>query len=485
MFRVSRNGEMIDAFPTWLAAVEWLAAQPHGTPSEAETVARLLRDATFRAPINFATSAGAWAIGPSPEPAPAPAEPAPPSEPDPPTAPPETPHAELSASGCERWWNCPASVRLSRGMPDRPSAAAAKGTAAHEVARLCLTLGQDAVEYVARTVLGVAITSDMAEAVQGYVDDCRTLSHLPTHVELTVSLAALQPPSPMFGTADFVAWDRDTRTLYVRDFKHGYHAVSAVGNKQLRYYALGVVCTPAAIPAGDPIPERVEITIYQPNGIGPAIKRETFDYGELLAWARELMDRAQATKDLNAPAVAGPWCKFCRVSGQCSAQAEKALADARAEFDVVLGAYRLPDVRLLTPAERGQIHRSAEGVRDFLDAIHEAIEAAPDGTGFKVVRTTGRRTWRDPIAAANTLRAVYEVDPMTAPEVVGPAEAERRVAEKTRDNFKTKKAATDAAKASLRSLTVTPLSGVAVVPEADPRPALHTNGSEFNEVTTP
>ena len=46
----------------------------------------------------------------------------------------ETPaHALLSASSAERWMNCPASVRLSEGMPDLAGDPAREGTLAQDV----------------------------------------------------------------------------------------------------------------------------------------------------------------------------------------------------------------------------------------------------------------------------------------------------------------------------------------------------------------
>lgn len=45
-----------------------------------------------------------------------------------------TVHARLSASGAERWMECPPSIKLSKGRPDTASQFAAEGTLAHAVA---------------------------------------------------------------------------------------------------------------------------------------------------------------------------------------------------------------------------------------------------------------------------------------------------------------------------------------------------------------
>ena len=82
-------------------------------------------------------------------------------------------HSEIGASGAKRWMNCPGSVRLCRTIPNESSAAAEEGTAAHELAETCLKSGQDAVEFIDRTVHGFTVDEDMAEAVQVYLDYIR------------------------------------------------------------------------------------------------------------------------------------------------------------------------------------------------------------------------------------------------------------------------------------------------------------------------
>src|SRR5690606_30590166 len=47
-------------------------------------------------------------------------------------------HALLSASGSERWLNCPGSVRLEQDFPDTTSPYAQEGTAAHELSEIML-----------------------------------------------------------------------------------------------------------------------------------------------------------------------------------------------------------------------------------------------------------------------------------------------------------------------------------------------------------
>ncbi len=52
-------------------------------------------------------------------------------------------HALLSPSSAERWMQCPGSVALSYGAPDSSSEYADEGTAAHELAAMCLRAYHD------------------------------------------------------------------------------------------------------------------------------------------------------------------------------------------------------------------------------------------------------------------------------------------------------------------------------------------------------
>ena len=86
-------------------------------------------------------------------------------------------HADLSPSSAGRWMKCAGSVVLSQGIEDKGSEYALEGTAAHDVAAMCLTSGADAAAYVGRLIdakgTEVPVTEDMAENVQVYVDAVR------------------------------------------------------------------------------------------------------------------------------------------------------------------------------------------------------------------------------------------------------------------------------------------------------------------------
>lgn len=434
----------------------------------------------------------------------------------------ERAHSELGASSCPRWWNCPASVRLQRGQPDNAGPEAQKGTAAHEVAEMCLRSGQDAIEFHGRVVNGVEIDDKISEGVQVYLDDVRSLIPdviLPSQLQIEVGfdLAPLNPPAPMFGTADAVAYVPVWRKLYVKDYKNGFIHVDAT-SEQLRYYALGAMLT-----APGPVSE-VEVTIVQPNGLGEAVRRATFDATELAEWSIELMDRARATQEPDAPAVAGKWCTHCRVRATCSARASAALAGAQVEFTnepmpwcgdcdgqggtpqdrqipcvacggtgekptPIIPAIRPPEIRLLTAEQIAGILTSLPILEGWIKDVEKHAlallsrgEAVP---GWKLAPNRPSTKWINPDDAAAMLGAVHEIDPYEPREVLSFAKARDKLAEVTRPNFKTKKDATEAAAKALRPMTRTASTGVVLAPDSDPRAAVSAGGSEFECLPAP
>ena len=104
---------------------------------------------------------------------------------------------------------CPGSIRLSRALPVPPTTEyAQEGTRAHALAELCLTRHVDPDFFIGMEIEGGIVTEDMAEFVAVFVGHCRALQNRPNTrwwVERKFNLGSLNPPGPMFGTADFVA----------------------------------------------------------------------------------------------------------------------------------------------------------------------------------------------------------------------------------------------------------------------------------------
>mgnify|MGYP005814571999 CR=1 FL=1 len=410
-------------------------------------------------------------------------------------------HAALGASSCYRWWNCPGSLNLAEhlrattGLVEVTSSYAQEGTDAHTLAHICLLKGQDAIEYIDRVVNERVVDDEMASAVQVYLDVCHGLMKQPGIECLTekrFNLKALNPPGPMFGTADFVAIDKANKKITIVDLKYGKGInVEAEDNPQLKYYALGVICALFNIPI-----TTIEAIIVQPRGTGRPVKRTSYKASELFDWSTELMKRAAATRDPNAPRAAGSWCRFCPAAGSCPTQAEAAYSAAQIEFTADPGPgveiippsnlpAKLPELRLLTPQQLGDMKRQFPILKQFMEAVDDALRAYVaqgfEGTGWKLAAGEGNRQWMNEDQAARDLVSKHGLGPSETHDIVmiSPAEAERRLVAKLREaGFKAKDAQA-LVKAELAKMTVRPATAPRLVEESHPNPGLPAPGSEF------
>jgi hypothetical protein len=398
-------------------------------------------------------------------------------------------HATLSASGAYRWWTCLGSPRMEAEFPASTSIYAAEGTAAHELAHLCLINGQDAAEYVDRVVADHTIDAAAADNVQVYLDVCRVYIADPDYecfFEKKFSLESLHPPVPMFGTSDFVALSRRLRRLVVIDYKHGRGVVVEVeDNPQLKYYALGAML---AFPR-DRIDE-IETIVVQPRAGGAAVRRCSYDSVDILGWSVALIERAELTMAADAPLTPGDHCGFCRASGGCPAQAAASLAVAQMEFADVLNGAKIvpPDTSRLSNSDIGILLHQAEALDEFVKGLRATaqrlIEHGEDIPGWKIVPKRASRKWKfsDPPETAKVL-AKYGLTEATiwTRDLVSPAQAEAALAKSLRvmDPSLKAKDAEIAAKDALRSYIASISSGGNLAPDDDVRPALPTRGHEF------
>jgi len=155
-------------------------------------------------------------------------------------------HSKFSASGAERYFNCPGSVALSEGLPDKPNIWSKEGTTAHEVLEKILneavSLNQNFVEvrtanaYKSKDVSDLIIHHGM-NAANFILRPKRSLPDSEILVESRVHLHFIHPE--MFGTFDGAVVDH-FGVLHVFDYKYGVSPVSPVKNLQMIFYGLGL-----------------------------------------------------------------------------------------------------------------------------------------------------------------------------------------------------------------------------------------------------
>lgn len=313
-----------------------------------------------------------------------------------------TAHAIFGASSSSRWLSCPGSVELSKGIVEPPSEFAAEGTAAHELAEMVLRTELNTSNWLGEKIeasgFTFEVTEEMVGAVQSYVELVRAFAHgygVEPMLEHRFDLSKLQPPAPMFGTADCAFYVEGERLLHIIDLKYGRGVpVDAKGNPQLKYYALGMLLS---LPADKPV-RRVKMTICQPR-IGN-IAHDECTVEDLLDFGTELLDGVNAALKPDAPLNPSPEaCKFCKAKGKCPALRKTALAVAQDEFGEVLDPTTLP------PEQIGSLLAKADMLEEWLRGLRaialSQAEAGVEIPGFVLQAKRATRKWADELTVIN------------------------------------------------------------------------------------
>jgi hypothetical protein len=370
-------------------------------------------------------------------------------------------HAELSASGADRWMTCTASPALIRGVPNHGSAYAAEGTAAHHIAAICQTERRLAKEWVGKKAkvegYTIKLTEELCEAVQEFLDYI-ALNEKPGDVAVVEQsfTAAMKKLHPKFGgSTDRVMWRASERLLRVYDYKHGAGVpVDVDDNKQLKYYALGALLSN---PHWNAL--TVELVIAQPrcDHEQGRIRSYTFPAIELLDYAADIVDAAKETEDftLSKLVPSKKACRFCpansaRKCPELEKQTHALIAHDFAAVDNPAAYSKEQIAEFLTKLPLVEARVAA--IREF---AYQEMLRGEDIPGFKIVEKRATRKWRDPATVAETLTG--NADCFTTPELKSPAQVEKVLGKK-------KFAST------FGDLVDKQSSGFTLVAQADPRP---------------
>jgi hypothetical protein len=346
-------------------------------------------------------------------------------------------HVELGGSTAKRWMACPGSVRLSRGQPNYETEHSRLGTAAHALAELSLRNLTDPDVWLGEEIEGVVVDGDMVDAVNVYTKYCRSLMEPGTQwwVELPVTLAPLNPPAEMRGTADFPIYKPHLRELEIVDYKNGSGVVvEAKDNEQLLYYAIGVIL---ALGPGYDI-DTVKMTIVQPRAphAEGVVRSASMDYNDVLAFAGKLLSAAHATLQPDAPLHPGSHCRFCPASAICPAQRDHAQALAQVAFEAMpLDVPPAPES--LPPEVLGDILSKLHILEEWAASVrahaaHE-LEQGREVPGMKLVEgKKGNRQWADPAKAEKWMWDEKGLKPeqMYERKLKSPAQIEKIVGKK-------------------------------------------------------
>jgi Protein of unknown function (DUF2800) len=365
-------------------------------------------------------------------------------------------HVRLGGSKAHRWLACPASPRLEEEAgPQGSNDAADLGTAAHELLETALHMNRNPNDALGKSIKverdGEApkefeVDRDMAEAVEvawKWVQNVKaTASDAVVLLEQRVNLESLNPPEPMSGSADVIVLIPSLRLMIVFDYKHGKgKVVEVTGNKQTRYYALGALLslTPEQVAGID----KVQMVIAQPRAYHPMgpVRSETVDINELLDFAADIVDAANAAQDPKAPAIPGDHCVFCAAAGSCPARADRALAVAQEEFTVITDfgkgeklTHRSNDeITAALAVVQPKLAILASWVKEAEALLYARAVSGQEIPGMKLVPKRATRVWTnlEEVKSWALLDAgLSESDLYTAPEIQSVAQIEKLVGKK-------------------------------------------------------
>lgn len=341
-------------------------------------------------------------------------------------------HALLSASSAARWLVCTAAPRFEEGLPESTSEYAEEGRLAHAIGELKVTkkctpmstrtyntrlnkLKKDPLYNPEMDKTTDLYLEHITEQVMSY-DTAPTVA-----VEVQVDFSDYVPEG--FGTCDCCIIGGDL--LSIVDYKHGKGVpVSAVGNPQMRLYALGALHRYAPV-FGDTI-KRVRMTIDQPRLDSYTTDEITVE--ELRAWGESIKPIAQKAFSGLGEFVPGDHCRFCRGKAQCRARAN--VNTALEDFKDCVPAGKQPrgEGKVLTDAEIGDLLERGkllvQWYKDLEEYATEALLAGKEIPGWKLVAGRSNRTFTDQDAAIQAVIAagydealVYDRKPKTLTEL--------------------------------------------------------------------
>lgn len=380
-------------------------------------------------------------------------------------------HARLSPSGASRWFACPGSPVMEAQFENKSSSFADHGTAAHELAALCIGQKVDAADFLGGYVdikkgevsrdtryadgdsmpsSVFVIDDEMAEGVQVYVDAVRGLVEEGDDVEIECKLDLQHVEGMEFGTGDFLRYRASSRHLVVADLKFGKGVpVRVKRNKQLLTYADGTakryhnrgldkITMVIAQPRCPPPKEEDDVVWLNKEG---TVRAWTIDVVDLAEFRFELSDAAAKTREAEAWEgskdfndrflVAGDHCKFCRAAPTCDALRKFSLAEAELEF-----GDEPPTVNALEAETIATVLGKAGVLKDWIKRVEErAHQMALEGTpppGFKLVHSTSHRKFKDDVTAEflADMHGLPIDDLMTEPKLKSPAAVEKLLGSK-------------------------------------------------------
>ena len=399
-------------------------------------------------------------------------------------------HAILSPSSSSRWLNCTPSARLEALEPTvLTSEYAEEGTEAHLLAAIKLSymLKQiNPTQYGTQFELFIMksrfYNAEFNEYVNAYCQEVMDIinvdyagEEVEVYLEKVVNFDDIVPDGS--GTSDVIILGKDF--IHIVDLKFGKGVpVSAIGNTQLRLYALGALKTFRL----KHIFATARMTIIQPRLYDKSTDEHTVM--SLNTWAETFVKpRAELAIQGKGEFVPGDHCKFCKLKVKCEALATAQLEKAKAEFKLAIVDDPLTPTILsasqMSPEMLSRILTIAPRFQDwFKDVVAYATSAMINQglkiPGYKVVKGRSNRMITDKDKVIEILKTNgYAEEAYLKPiELEGLTKLEKNVGKKVLDHL-------------ISDYVIKPEGQPTIAEESDPREAIDVSkfkliGQEFD-----
>ncbi len=300
----------------------------------------------------------------------------------------EKKHAKYSPSSANRIIGCPASVKLSEGIPNISSKYAEEGTEAHiyfEKAMVNYGLGQEMIKFPDEGMQESIVSSvNFVHEATKHLGSSRSFK-----LEHPVKMKVIDEDCS--GTCDLIV-ESPFNEIHIYDFKFGANKkVEVKDNAQMLSYAVGALTDDKG--NWDESYEKIFIGVLQPRMDNMEVIEVSIE--KLKAFAGRFKEAIFLAK-LDCAPVEGKHCQFCPASRTCPAKHKAFFEVSVASFDklekaqedeklVHVLAQKKKVVKLLKDIEEHLLERLKKG---------EKIEGIRLGKGKKV------KSWLGPAETA-------------------------------------------------------------------------------------
>ena len=203
-----------------------------------------------------------------------------------------------SASGAERWVNCPASFLPSLQLEQTSSAEADEGTMLHKACELILN--GETVDF--------DLSSEQEKLVNFAVETARSLNDEDLNCNVLLEQRLWSKTKAYSGQADVIYLYKDRAVVI--DYKFGRGDVaSATGNWQLATLAVLIADNFSGI-------NTVDCYIIQPRSLGAKVSSTRYT-SEHLKYAKNGIEKAIGRIEFDIERKCGEWCGYCPLVSSC------------------------------------------------------------------------------------------------------------------------------------------------------------------------